>query len=190
MKLYIYAAISLIICGTSTNTQGAAQSDKSASKKSSFLKSFRKKTKKKSTGPPSSTRPSSSADQPALSTDVYDNLETLNKMLRFAIHADNLHEVERLLSMGADANYFQTPEAPDEYHDGVHCPPLYYAAECANPTIIKALLSAGSHVNAPSGLQIGSENKGLTPLQIIVFSQTPPLEGGGLMGWTASKAVD
>lgn len=172
MKLYIYQVIFLIIISIYTNTQAAAQNTKkTASKKTSFLKNFSKKSKKKTISAAPVTHPAPPM-QPASSTDTptADDPEALNRKLRIAIHTDNVHEVERLLSLGADANYFQTPEAPDEYHDPVHCAPLFYAAECANPAIIGALLAAGAKVDCPCSLLSDSTNAGLTPLQNIIIN--------------------
>lgn len=171
MKLYIPIFSCLIMFGAYTGIQAAEQnSKKPASKKSCFI-NFSKKSKKKKTLLAPSTQPSSSTDQPASSTDIPATTgpEVLNRKLRIAIHADNVCEVERLLSLGADANYFQTFQAPDEYHDPVNCTPLAYAAECANPAIISLLLAAGAKAN-PTHSDTNAMNTGLTPLQAIIFN--------------------
>lgn len=72
------------------------------------------------------------------------------------------------MSLGTDANYYQTVEAPDAYHDPVNCSPLVYAAECAHPAIINLLLAAGAKVN-PTRSDTSTAPAGLTPLQIIIF---------------------
>lgn len=153
----------LCICYTTCSIQAAAHGDdpRKPTFGSLITRIFKQKKNK------TISQPESSSSELPPPIPIVTGISKSNEQLRMAIYTDNVEEVVQLIADGADVNLCERFESNNQYYSPVISFPLGYAAECANPTIIKLLLAAGADVNQ----SISSESSPIfTPLLMIIFN--------------------